>query len=148
MKRRSPLQNKTPLCRRTPLSAKAAAGKPGRSRGVPVDTRTALAVRSGGRCEAALASCLGSATQAHHRITQKAGGRHGAAKERHDALANLLHLCEVCHAWITTRPTESLEVGLALREWHVPAQEPVLYRGTTVYLDDLGQVLDFEEVGP
>lgn len=166
MLRRTPLKPGKPLERRTPLAQvstkklAAAADLPPELRrkalkpslkttyrpAVPQEVRAEVTVRSGGWCEAQLVACLGRATEVHHRITQKAGGRKGAAKAKHDRLANTMHLCHICHAWVTQRPTEAGELGLALKEFQVPAQEPVLYRGEMVYLDDFGGVHPYEDV--
>jgi hypothetical protein len=113
---------------------------------VPAATRPPLARRSGGWCEAQLSGYLGWASDLHHRITRKAGGRRGAARERHDRLSNLLHLRGVCHQWVGARVAEACGVGLSLKEWQTPAQEPVQYRGAMVYLDDAGTVRRFEVV--
>lgn len=158
--RRSPMPaGRKPLERRTPLAqvgakrlaAAKTTGKPVKAAlkttvkpAVPKDVRADLVVRSKGWCEAQLIACLGRGTQTHHRITQKAGGRKGAAKERHNRLSNLMDLCGVCHAWVTCRPTEAGSLGLALREHQIPAREPVVYRGALKYLDDFGGVHDFE----
>lgn len=158
MQRRTRLVSSTPLVRRSPLRDWPALDrKPTGDRmplsrrhkpAVPTAVRATLEGRSGGVCEAKLIGCLGRATDPHHRITVKAGGRRGDARERHDRLSNVLHLCRLCHQWVTTRPAESREVGLALAEWQQPAMEPVLYRGGMAYLTDDGRVVPFEEVGP
>jgi hypothetical protein len=139
--KRSPLLRRTPLVNRTPM--KATRPKPA----VPNTVRASIAERSGGWCEMALMGCAGLATQVHHRITQKAGGRQGAAKARHDRPANLLHACDQCHAWVTARPAEAYDVGLSLKEWQDPTAEPVIRRGVLVYLDDEYGIHDYEEVG-
>jgi hypothetical protein len=124
--------------------------KPARPKpAVPPARRKTLAGRSGGVCEIGLPGCVGQAFQAHHRITQKAGGRRGTAKERHDQLSNVLHGCWLCHE-IVTSPPRSLRVydlGLCLREWQIPSQVPVLYRGEVVYIADDGSVHLYEAVG-
>lgn len=151
LQRGAPLRRGGPLTRRTPLRAGVPAKRRRRLRvSVPVAVAAALAARSGGRCEAVLvaAACWGRATERHHRITQKAGGRHGEAKAAHDRLSNLVHLCTPCHAWVTVNPAAAGELGLSLREWQSPPHEPVLRRGRLAYLDDEGLVHDFEEVGP
>lgn len=45
--------------------------------------------RSGGRCEACLPGCRGTATQFHHKKYKSRGGS--------DAPRNIAHLCDVCH---------------------------------------------------
>lgn len=141
LQRYTPLVAKTPLGNRTPM--KASRPRPA----VPAKNRAGVKVRAGEMCEAKLVGCLGRGTDVHHRITQKSGGRHGTARERHDRMSNTLLLCRVCHGWIGARPAEAYEMGLSLKEWQIPAMEPVLYRGEVKYLDDLGGVWDLDEVG-
>lgn len=114
---------------------------------IPDEQRAALTQRSGGWCEMALPGCARIAIDPAHRISRKAGGRKGEAKRRHDQLSNVLHACRQCHTWSTSRPAESYELGLALREHQIPEQEPVVRRGELVYLDNAGGVHDFEAVG-
>jgi hypothetical protein len=143
LKRYKPMKNGTKGLKRVRLVA--ARPKPA----VPPARRKTLAERSGGVCEIGLPGCVVRAHHAHHRITQKAGGRHGAAKERHDQLSGLLHACWLCHE-IVTNPPGSLRVyglGLCLREWQVPSLVPVFYRGEMSYLSDDGSVASYEAVG-
>lgn len=112
---------------------------------VPPNVRKRLEDRSGGLCEAQLIGCRYWAVDPHHRITQKAGGRHGQAKLTHDRLSNLLHLCRPCHQWATSRADlEAYEIGLCLREHQHPSEEPVVYRGELCLLADDGHVLNCE----
>lgn len=154
---------RTPLRRYTPLrqvSAKRAAQTPagGSSTPVlarprvrryrfPVDVAALVYERSGPLCEAALEGCWTWAKEKHHRVSQKAGGRHGAARRRSDRASNILHLCVFCHHVVTLDPEESYESGLSLRERQEPTAVPVLYRGDWVYLDDAGGVHDYETAG-
>lgn len=120
-----------------------------RSRGhrIAVDASKVVRTRSGGRCEIRQASCWGAATQMHHRITQKSGGRHGAAARRSDRPSNLLHVCFWCHDVVTKSPGASRIVGHSLLEGQDPAKQSVLYRGVLGYLDDVGGFHDFEKAG-
>ena len=102
--------------------------------------RAALVERSGGWCEIARPGCTGAGVDPSHRITQKAGGRHGEAKQRHDRLSNVLWACRACHTWVTGEPKAANEAGWVLREWQNPPDWPALYRGRRVFLDDLGAV--------
>jgi hypothetical protein len=121
----------------------------GRPVTVPSDVRAALRERSGGRCEIGLSGCWGWAVDPHHRVTVKRGGRHGPAKEISDRLSNLLDACRWCHELVTfPRWLRVYDLGLCLKEWKIPAQEPVRYRrDRLVYLDDAGAVLEYEAVG-
>jgi len=105
--------------------------------------------RSGGWCEIGLPGCGVHAVQSHHRITQKSGGRHGAAAARSDRCSNLLHSCVSCHETVTRSPAYSrrFEHGWSLLEHEEPSQIPVLYRDQLVYLDDVGGVIAYETAG-
>lgn len=158
--RKTPLRAKTPLVRRTPLrqvsEKKAATGQvkpalrasaPAKrlpTPAVPVDVRDALRVRSAGWCEIAVPGCYGQATDPAHRVKQGMGGRKGAAKKANDRLSNVLHACRWCHDACHRAPAEAYRWGWMLREGQVPSQEPVLYRGRLVFLDDAGGVHDYE----
>lgn len=158
--RRTPLMAKSPLRRFTELRTSGLprqasgelpeGGAPrSRSRGhrIAVDASKVVKARSGGRCEIRQVSCWGAATQMHHRITQKSGGRHGAAARRSDRPSNLLHVCFWCHDVVTKSPGASRIVGHSLLEGQDPAKESVLYRGEVMYLDDEGLVASFEKAG-
>lgn len=114
---------------------------------VPPQRRKTLSDRSGKVCEARLPGCWGRATDPHHRVTRKDGGRHGQAKQQSDQLSNLLHLCRSCHDYAHGPMSVTNPLGLRLYENQIPAQEPVLYRGEPSYLDDLGGVWSAEEAG-
>jgi hypothetical protein len=151
--RRTPLVAKTPLRRtgwvevdrkpRTPLKAS-------HKLAVPAARRKTLEQRSGGACEMQLDGCTWYATDPCHRITTKAGGRKGAAKEVHDRLSDLLHGCRNCHDASQGNHAEcgAEGYGYVLKEHHNPLQVPVLYRGQTpVFLLDDGSLVDYEAVG-
>ncbi|MEU7170371.1 hypothetical protein ABZ949_02620 [Micromonospora tulbaghiae] len=118
--------------------------KPSRKRpAVPPAVRDALIERAGGWCEIQRPGCAGQGSDPSHRITQKSGGRHGEAKQRHDRLSNVLWACRRCHDFVTSEPAASKAdgVGWALEEWQQPAECPVLYRGRLVLLADDGSVV-------
>jgi hypothetical protein len=101
-------------------------------------------------CEIQLSeACQWRASQKSHRITQKSGGRHGAAKERSDRPSNALDACGYCHHVITVTPwkVDAHASGWVLREWQEPTQVPVLYRGKLSDLDDAGAVGTHKEAG-
>jgi hypothetical protein len=126
----------------------SSAGRP-RATGHRIERDSAAIVRerSGGRCEMGIEGCWGTARELHHRITRKSGGRHHAARVRSDRPSGLLHGCGCCHLVVTDHPKFAYTNGWSLREGQDPSQEPVLYRGDLVYLDDAGQIHNFEEVG-
>jgi hypothetical protein len=105
---------------------------------VPTEVRSALAVRSGGRCEMALPGCWGRATDPCHRVGSQNGGRHGAAKVHHDRLSNLVHGCRACHSWCHDNTAQAEAMGLILRQCEVPEETPVILRCELVYLDNAG----------
>lgn len=147
MKRRARLRARTPLVRRTPLVARGELEPRRNKPAVPDDVRAALRARSGGVCELRLPYCLGAASEAHHRITRKMGGRSAAGKRGADRLSNLIHCCPYCHGWVTARPKESYDAGWSLREGQDPALVPVVFGTDLVYLADDGRVAPFEAVG-
>ncbi len=163
---RKPLRRRTRLETRTPLkpvsdrraAQLAVAGKrvvstlTGRPRpAVPANVRAALRKRATvdgiPLCEIALPGCLGHGTDPAHRITTKAGGRHGHAKVEHDRLSDVLLACRFCHE--TTQGDHQTHgahgTGLVLKEHHNPLQVPVLYRGEPAWLTDDGRVVPLEE---
>jgi hypothetical protein len=56
--------------------------------------------RSGGMCE--WSGCTEPATDKHHRLNRKDGGRHGEMRDRLNGVAWLLHACRVHHAYVTS----------------------------------------------
>lgn len=134
------------LIRRTSLVAGGRLTRRGRP-AVRDETRDVLLSRSGGRCEMQLHGCWREGVDPHHRITQKSGGRRGAARVAHDRPSNLVLACRPCHQWVTCRPGEAYEVGLSLREGCDPSAEPVqllVYDVLPVWLDDEGGWRRFE----
>jgi hypothetical protein len=102
---------------------------------------SALAGRSGGLCEMALAGCTGVATDPAHRISRKAGGRPDRTK--FDRLSNFVHACRRCHRWTHERPAEAYDLGLMLKEHQDPAAEPFAFRGMGwIFLTDDGRYSD------
>jgi hypothetical protein len=153
VKRTGRLKTYKPLERHTPLrqvsGLKASAMKQTRPMpAVPVDVREALRKRAGEGewCEAQLPGvCAGRAIDPHHRIKQQSGGRHGEAKKEADRLSNVVYLCRPCHSWAHWKPFGVTHpMGLILRQHEVPSQEPVLYRGHPMFLDDAGGVHEYE----
>jgi hypothetical protein len=112
--------------------------------GLDPAARALLEARSEGKCEAALFGCAGQATDVHHRITKKAGGRKGDAAARHDRASNTVLVCRPCHTWVTDNPAASYQLGLSLKEHHVTELEPMAYRDECwVLLGDDGSVVGF-----
>lgn len=85
---------------------------------VPPDTRAAVRVRSGGRCEAPLAAdCTGTATDVHHRKRRRDGGH---------AITNLLDLCRPCHSAAHRSPAVARPAGIIVSVYEDPAEVPVV----------------------
>lgn len=144
--KRSGLSRRTGLRRSTPLRRTALRRSSPREK-LPVDARAAVAERSGGICEAGVrwkSVCVGSASQVHHRVGLGMGGAHRSARVKADRLSSLMHLCGPCHAWITGEPTRAELNGWILPRGSDSSSEPVWRRGVLVYLDDEGQVHDYE----
>lgn len=108
-----------------------------------------LAERSGGMCE--WTDCPAVATDKHHRLNRKNGGRHGEMRERLNGVAWLLHACRVHHAFVTSpfgrRREVARERGWLLEEHEDAAQVPVWTRHSDqpVYLTADGLWVLFEE---
>jgi hypothetical protein len=149
-KRTIPLARGGPL-RRTPFRTSLAVRKPNRpGPAVPIDVRRALKARAHGLCEVRLPGCGVTGIDPSHRITTKAGGRHGAAKVWHDRLSDVTYSCRPCHRWITDQTEDAYLLGLALKEWQNSAEWPVLlllHDTLPVFLADDGAWCRFEE-GP
>lgn len=77
-------------------------------------TRAAVPGRSGGVCE----YCTRRRAQdMHHRKSRGVGGRWHPA--------NVLHLCRVCHRFITDHPAWAHALGLIVKSTEDPAKRPV-----------------------
>lgn len=78
--------------------------------------RSAVRLRSRGRCEAQV-KCAGErAVLFHHR--KRAG--------RVDSESNLAHLCLACHLWVHDNPAKSYVLGLLVHSWADPEKIPML----------------------
>jgi hypothetical protein len=162
LKRNTPLRSHTAL---SPMSAKRmeqlrAAGLPTNSTFLPRQresrvkqprrrdtgplrsTVELLYLRSGRICE--WPGCVQPATEKHHRLNRKYGGRHGEARERVNGVAWLLHACQTHHAYVTS-PTgdqrqRALDMGWLLLEYQDALQVPALTRhdDEPVWLDAAG----------
>lgn len=84
-------------------------------------TRAAVAGRSGGKCE----YCGHRGTEMHHRIGRGVGGPW--------CPANILHLCSVDHTRVTINPGWARGLGLSLRSWEEPGDNPVTRKDGTQF---------------
>ena len=141
LRTRTKLRAKKALVRRTGLRRSRLKAKPPRA-AVPRDVRAALVKRSGGLCEIQLpGTCRVGASDPHHRITGKAGGRCSQdARLDHDRLADLLYVCRPCHDEVHRMGAGAFCLGWRVHEREDPSELVVLYRGEPRWLNDLGGV--------
>ena len=110
-----------------------------RDTGPKQSTVELLYIRSGRVCE--WPGCGQPATEKHHRLNRKNGGRHGDAHERVNGVAWLLHACHLHHAYVTSPSGERLDIakamGWLLLEYQDALRVPVLtcHAGEPVWLD-------------
>lgn len=125
--KRSELKRKTPLvakqaftrnARLPRVSTKRAAALANgakvprqRATGPTPAVRNAVAARSAGQCE--WPGCVRAATDVHHRLNRKAGGRHGAMAALINGVAWLLHACRPHHEFVTSPHGEARVLALA-----------------------------------
>lgn len=79
-------------------------------------TRSAVAHRSQGNCEARLANCRGRGFEMHHRQLRRWGDH---------TETNALHVCTPCHTDIHQMGDRAYELGLLVHGWDDPATIPV-----------------------
>ena len=79
--------------------------------------------------------------EAHHRRPRGMGGTNRHSTNYASAG---LWLCRTCHHDIETHRTEAIDKGWLVRQTEEPLDVPVLYRGTWVRLDDLGNLHDVD----
>lgn len=70
--------------------------------------------RSGGWCE--WSGCGNAATDIHHRLNRKAGGRHGETRRRINQPGWLLHVCR-SHHMVVTNPVGEVRVTVVAMGW-------------------------------
>ena len=80
-------------------------------------TRSEIAHRSRGNCEARLRYCFGRATHIHHRQLRAQGGP--------DTVDNGLHVCAPCHKRIHEE-SGMHDRGLLVHAWDDPAAVPIV----------------------
>ena len=109
--------------------------------GFPPKVRATITSRSGRYCEIGLPGCRDIALHKHHRRCRGMGSTN---RPETNMPANGLDVCLHCHTYIESHRTEAYENGWLVRQTDEPADVPVLYRGTWVLLDDLGNLNDAE----
>lgn len=99
-----------------------------RRTGPDAATRDAVYERDAFRC----VFCTGGTSlQIHHRRPRGMGG---SRDPQTNSLANLLLLCEDCHAWVESHREQALELGLLVRQGVDPASVPVWLDGLPQHL--------------
>lgn len=137
---------------RTKLTRKQAPKKRGRYTGPKQSTTKLLRKRSGKQCE--WPGCGRPATEKHHRLNRKQGGRHGEGHVRVNGVAWLLDSCGIHHAYVTSPEGERRKVaermGWLLREYQDATQVPVQTRHDPepAWLSDDGRWHKYEEGAP
>lgn len=84
--------------------------------------------------------CSWWATDVSHRVAVGMGGVSRDGARTAHRLANVLHACRACHAWVHRNPSAAAERGLALAHGPDPATVAVLRRGVRVLLGDDGSI--------
>jgi 5-methylcytosine-specific restriction protein A len=108
--------------------------------GFSAAVRTTIRQRADGHCE----RCgLQRGTEIHHRRPRGMGGTN--RPETNTPSAGGL-LCGDCHRWAESHRAAAMNHGWLVRQHHQPADIPVKYRDSWVYLDDLGNLQPIEEV--
>ena len=102
-----------------------------RDTGFPDDVRAAIRARSGSKCEL----CgLARAAQIHHRRPRAAGS---TRRPETNFATNGLHVCGDCHDRVESDRGEALDNGWLVSQNEDPAAIPVLYRGESLFLDQI-----------
>lgn len=137
-----------PRARQPKMAAKPAV-KRARGTGPSPAVCRLVDARSGGVCE--WPRCGRPATDRHHRLNRKTGGRKGEAKARINGPAWLLAACRAHHDDVTSPTGETrkraMAMGWLLLERQDATQVPVTTRHSPepVWLDDLGHWHPYEE---
>lgn len=134
--RRTGITRKTPLApgKALPRRSRLASGKPAkrnpRHTGPSTAVLKAVVGRSGPMCE--WPACRREATDSHHRLNRKAGGRHGEMHERINQAAWILRACRPHHQFVTSpsgeRREQVIEMGWLLLEGQDALLIPVITR--------------------
>lgn len=158
-KRKKPLKANTELKRnawlhaKAPLARSALARNSGevrqkpkmaapkrRDTGPSAKVRRLVRERSGGWCE--FPDCFAQATEPHHRLNRKSGGRHGEMAVRINQAAWLLDSCRRHNAQAANAVNPDLQLlrdrGLLLMEGEDARLKPVVSRHGRVWLRDDG----------
>ena len=108
--------------------------------GPSLKVRKLVRERSGGVCE--WPGCPLVATDYHHRLNRKMGGRYGARREQINSAAWIVHVCRQHHQDVTSAGGERLELardtGWVLREHQMASEVPIRMDVDSYLIDDAG----------
>jgi hypothetical protein len=119
LKRKTPLRPKKAMSRGKPMArSRSPKSRPKRSPNeFPDETKFAVRVRSGGRCEANLKGCTGRLEHFHHRQSRR---------HKDQRPVNCLGVCAIDHAAIHANPTKAKLMGHIVSGWQDPAEVPII----------------------
>ena len=104
--------------------------------GFPPKVRKLIHERANGLCE----YCgVERGTEIHHRRPRAMGGTNQASTNE---ASNGLLLCAADHRWAESHRTDALLAGVLLLQIQNPRRSAVKYRGSYLFLDDLGNLLE------
>jgi hypothetical protein len=112
------------------------------TKGFRPSVRQMIIEREGGRCARCSASIIDGG-QIHHRRPRGMGG--ALYREATNLPGNGVALCADCHRWVESERMEAMVDGWVVAAWRLPAEVPVLYRGTWLHLDDDGSIDPVED---
>jgi hypothetical protein len=111
-----------------------------RNTGPRKSTRVIVLERAGDRCE--WPDCTAWATEIHHRLNRKMGGRKGERAEQLNGVAWLLAACGYHHMRVTSAKGDQLDeakdYGWVLLERELAEEIPVAMDGGAYWLDNDG----------
>lgn len=115
-----------------------------RRTGPDVITRNIVINRALMACERCGRAVAQDSCQIHHRRPRGAGGSRDPLI---NSPANLLLVCDECHAWVEGNRTTSYEQGWLVRREHDPERSPVWLAGRGwCFLDPCGSIDEIDEV--
>lgn len=131
------------------IARKPARKKRARNTGPKRSVKKLVRRRSGKECE--WPGCGQPATDQHHRLNRKSGGRHGEAHERVNGAAWLIDSCRLHHRYVTSpvgeRRERAEQMGWLLKEHQDATRVPVLtmHDPEPVWFDNFGKWHRFED---
>jgi hypothetical protein len=105
-----------------------------RDTGFPLEVRNTIRARAENRCEVCGLYVI---AELHHR---RARGMGSTNRPETNTASNGLGTCRECHRLIEGNRGLASTCGWLVDQYTDPASVPVVYRGRTVLLDDLGNL--------